>query len=107
MRARSPSAFLQEEARPDILTKTGFMVGLGETEEEIDRLMDDVRETGCDILTIGQYLPPSPAHAELKRYATPEDFDRYRNLAYRKGFRYVASAPGPQFLPRGGSSSRL
>lgn len=82
-----------KEARPDILTKTGFMVGLGETEEEIDRLMDDVRETGCDILTIGQYLPPSPAHAELKRYATPEDFDRYRDLAYRKGFRYVASAP--------------
>ena len=82
-----------KDAAPDVLTKTGFMVGLGETEEEIDRLMDDVRETGCDILTIGQYLPPSPAHAELKRYATPEDFDRYRDLAYRKGFRYVASAP--------------
>lgn len=82
-----------KSVRPEGLTKTGFMVGLGETDDQIDRLMDDVLETGCDILTIGQYLQPSPAHAPLKRYVTPEQFDAYRDLALSKGFRHVASAP--------------
>ena len=76
-----------------LLTKTGFMVGLGETEEQISRLMDDILETGCDILTIGQYLQPSPQHYPLARYATPEDFARWKELALSKGFRHVASAP--------------
>ena len=78
---------------PTILTKTGFMVGLGETDEQIDRLMDDILETGCDILTIGQYLQPSPNHHPLARYVTPEEFARYKETALRKGFRHVASAP--------------
>lgn len=78
---------------PSILTKTGFMVGLGETDEEIYSLMDDILKTGCDILTIGQYLQPSPSHHELDRYATPEDFKRYKETALSKGFRHVASAP--------------
>ena len=78
---------------PSILTKTGFMVGLGETDEQIDRLMDDILETGCDILTIGQYLQPSPAHYPLARYVTPEEFARYKERALQKGFRHVASAP--------------
>ena len=78
---------------PTILTKTGFMVGLGETEDQIEALMDDILETGCDILTIGQYLQPSPAHYPLARYAAPEDFARYKETALRKGFRHVASAP--------------
>ena len=78
---------------PTILTKTGFMVGLGETDEQIDRLMDDNLETGCDILTIGQYLQPSPQHHPLARYVTPEEFARYKETALRKGFRHVASAP--------------
>ncbi len=82
-----------KRARPEGLVKTGFMVGLGETDEQIAHLMDDVLKTGCDILTIGQYLRPSAEHAELKRYATPEDFARYRDLALQKGFRHVASAP--------------
>ena len=82
-----------KEQDPTILTKTGFMVGLGETEEQIDRLMDDILETGCDILTIGQYLQPTPKHYPLARYATPEDFARYKEMALRKGFRHVASAP--------------
>jgi lipoic acid synthetase len=69
------------------------MVGLGETDEQIDRLLDDVLAIGCDILTIGQYLQPSPQHYPLARYATPEDFARYKELALRKGFRHVASAP--------------
>ena len=76
-----------------LLTKTGFMVGLGETEEQIGELMDDVLAAGCDILTIGQYLQPSPEHYPLDRYASPEDFARYKAMALDKGFRYVASAP--------------
>lgn len=76
-----------------LLTKTGFMVGLGETEEQIGELMDDVLAAGCDILTIGQYLQPSPEHYPLDRYASPEDFARYKKMALDKGFRYVASAP--------------
>ena len=78
---------------PTLLTKTGFMVGLGETEEQISALMDDILDTGCDILTIGQYLQPSPQHYPLARYATPEDFARYKEMALAKGFRHVASAP--------------
>ena len=69
------------------------MVGLGETEEQISRLMDDILAVGCDILTIGQYLQPSPEHWKLDRYATPEDFARYKEMALQKGFRHVASAP--------------
>ncbi len=76
-----------------ILTKTGFMVGLGETEEQISTLMDDVLATGCDILTIGQYLQPTAKHYPLARYATPGDFARYKQMALAKGFRHVASAP--------------
>ncbi|MBS1408466.1 MAG: lipoyl synthase [Oscillospiraceae bacterium] len=82
-----------KQTDPTILTKTGFMVGLGETEEQISRLMDDILAVGCDILTIGQYLQPSPEHWKLDRYATPEDFARYKEMALQKGFRHVASAP--------------
>ena len=82
-----------KEKDPTLLTKTGFMVGLGETEEQIGRLMDDALAAGCDILTIGQYLQPTPDHYPLARYATPEDFARYKDMALKKGFRYVASAP--------------
>ena len=82
-----------KEKDPTILTKTGFMVGLGETEDQISRLMDDVLAVGCDILTIGQYLQPTPNHYPLARYATPEDFIRWKELALAKGFRHVASAP--------------
>ena len=82
-----------KEKDPTVLTKTGFMVGLGETEEQIDALLDDLLAVGCDILTIGQYLQPSPQHYPLARYATPEDFARYKQLALAKGFRHVASAP--------------
>ncbi len=82
-----------KEKDPTLLTKTGFMVGLGETEEQIGELMDDVLAVGCDILTIGQYLQPTPEHYPLARYASPEDFARYKKMALDKGFRYVASAP--------------
>ena len=78
---------------PDILTKTGFMLGLGETEEQVDTLIDDIYDTGCDILTISQYLSPSEQHWELKRYVTPDEFAELKKKALEKGFRYVASGP--------------
>ena len=76
-----------------LVTKTGFMVGLGETDEQINALLDDILATGCDILTIGQYLQPTKEHYPLDRYATPEDFARYKKIALEKGFLHVASAP--------------
>ena len=82
-----------KDKAPEMREKTGFMVGLGETEEQINVLLDDVLDTGCDILTIGQYLQPTPAHYPVARYATPEDFSRYKEIALAKGFKHVASAP--------------
>ena len=78
---------------PNILTKTGFMLGLGETDDEVYVLMDDIRATGCDILTISQYLQPSPQHWALQRYVTPEEFARFKDIAMEKGFQFVASSP--------------
>ena len=69
------------------------MVGLGETEEQIAVLLDDIAKTGCDILTIGQYLQPSPEHWKLARYATPDDFARYKRMALERGIKYVVSSP--------------
>ena len=82
-----------KEKAPDIYTKTGFMVGLGETDAEISGLMRDIRETGCDILTIGQYLRPSEEHAPLDRYVTPEGFAAYKAEAESLGFAGVVSLP--------------
>ncbi len=82
-----------KETAPQILTKTGFMVGLGETEEQIDALMDDILAVGCDILTIGQYLQPTTVHYPMARYVTPGEFSAYKERALQKGFRFVASAP--------------
>lgn len=78
---------------PEILTKTGFMVGLGETDAEIDALLEAILATGCDILTVSQYLQPSPDHAPLDRYVPPEDFDRLKDHALAMGFRFVAAKP--------------
>lgn len=78
---------------PSILTKTGFMLGLGETAEQVEALLRDVRETGCDILTISQYLQPSAAHWPLARYVPPAEFDAWKQTALDMGFHYVASAP--------------
>ncbi len=76
-----------------ILTKTGIMLGLGETKEQVLQTMDDVLATGCDIFTIGQYLRPSPAHIEMKEYISPEIFAEYKDIGLQKGFRYVTSSP--------------
>lgn len=76
-----------------IFTKSGIMVGLGENDEEIYEVMDDLRRSDCDILTIGQYLQPSDQHIQLKEYIHPEKFAAYKETAERKGFQYVAAGP--------------
>ena len=82
-----------KEYTPDILTKSGFMVGLGETESEIDSLMQDLCSAGVDLLTIGQYLAPSTAHYPVQEYVPPERFLHYRQIALEKGFQECFSGP--------------
>jgi lipoic acid synthetase len=79
--------------RPDIATKTGLMVGLGETHEEIVAVFDDLRRNGVAILTIGQYLRPSVKHATMVRYYHPDEFAALRRIALDKGFVHVESGP--------------
>ena len=74
-------------------TKSGIMLGLGETEEELFGAMDDLRNSKVDILTLGQYLQPTKKHLAAVRYVTPEEFKRYKEVALSKGFRYVESGP--------------
>ena len=76
-----------------VVTKSGIMLGLGETREEIERTMDDLREHGVTVLTMGQYLRPSPKHLPVIDYIHPDTFDELRELALGKGFRHVASGP--------------
>jgi lipoyl synthase len=78
---------------PQLLTKSGLMLGLGERREEVIDVMADLRLAGCDLLTIGQYLQPSLKHHELIRYAPPEEFAEYQDIGKKLGFRYVASGP--------------
>jgi len=73
--------------------KSGFMLGLGESEQEIFKTMDDLLDAGCKILTIGQYLKPSPIHMEVAEYITPDRFEMYRQTAIQKGFSIVESSP--------------
>ena len=85
---------LQYVARnSQIRTKSGIMLGLGETEEEILQTMDDLLAVKCQVLTLGQYLQPSIKHLPVQKYVTPEDFERLGNIARNKGFRFVESAP--------------
>jgi lipoic acid synthetase len=76
-----------------VRSKSGFMVGLGETRKQVSALMDDLRAVGCEFLTIGQYLAPSREHHNVVEYIPPEIFDEYAEIARAKGFAYVASAP--------------
>jgi lipoic acid synthetase len=78
---------------PGIITKSGVMVGLGETQDEVIDVMRDLREIDVDILTLGQYLAPSKLHAPIARYYTPEEFEAYRERGYAMGFRWVESGP--------------
>lgn len=74
-------------------TKSGLMLGLGETEEEVIETMQDLRSVEVDILTLGQYLQPTPKHAEVKDFITPEKFDEYQKLGIEMGFKFVESGP--------------
>ena len=78
---------------PSLFTKSGIMVGLGETGDEVIAVMDDMRGAGVDFLTIGQYLQPTRKHAAIDRFVTPEEFQSYRRIAEEKGFLLVASSP--------------
>jgi lipoyl synthase len=78
---------------PEILTKSGIMVGLGETMDEIRAVMDDLRQWGVDILTIGQYLQPSKKHLPIERYYTPQEFVDLKQYGLGIGFRWVESGP--------------
>ncbi|HUS84390.1 MAG TPA: lipoyl synthase [Anaerolineales bacterium] len=78
---------------PDVLTKSGIMVGLGETTEEIKAVMNDLRSWGVDILTIGQYLQPTKKHLPIERYYTPEEFEEFERFGRDIGFRWVESGP--------------
>jgi len=78
---------------PEIATKSGLMLGLGETREEVTEVMSDLREAGCDLLTIGQYLQPSPKHHPVVRFVSPEEFSQYQQIGKDMGFTDVASAP--------------
>ena len=82
-----------KEMDGNIYSKSGFMVGLGETEEEVIDLLHNLREVGCDIVTIGQYLAPSKEHHPVVEYVTPETFAFYKNKAEEMGFTFVASSP--------------
>ena len=79
--------------RPEAVTKSGLMLGLGEEEAELFQAMDDLREAGVQVLTLGQYLRPTPQHLPVVAYIAPETFDLYGEIARKKGFEYVASGP--------------
>jgi lipoic acid synthetase len=82
-----------KELLPQTTTKSGIMLGLGETENEIFQTMDDLREANVQVLTMGQYLRPTPQHLPVVEYITPETFELYGDIARRKGFEFVASGP--------------
>ncbi|MDY6780468.1 MAG: lipoyl synthase [Halobacteria archaeon] len=78
---------------PDVFTKSSIMLGLGETEDEVLRTLDDLRSVGVDVVTLGQYLQPSDDHLGVEDWVPPEKFDFYEEKALEKGFRFVASGP--------------
>jgi lipoic acid synthetase len=82
-----------KQYRPDVLTKTSLMLGLGERDSEIIQAMDDLREAGVDILTFGQYLRPTPNHLPVQRYVSPEEFAAYRTEGLERGFLEVVAGP--------------
>jgi lipoic acid synthetase len=81
------------EAKPNVPTKSGLMLGIGETENEVVQVMKDLLAVGCSMLTLGQYLQPSKDHLAVEEYVTPTQFDRYAEIAKELGFKQIASAP--------------
>jgi lipoyl synthase len=82
-----------KEIDPEVFTKSGIMVGLGEDRLEVMQVMDDLRSADVDFLTIGQYLQPTPRHAAIARFVTPDEFKEYERIAYAKGFLKVSATP--------------
>ena len=82
-----------KERDPEQFTKSGLMVGLGETKEEVMQVMDDMRSAGVDFITIGQYLQPTRKHAAIDRFVEPQEFAAYEGIARAKGFLMVSASP--------------
>jgi lipoic acid synthetase len=82
-----------KKARPDVLTKSGFMAGLGETTPEVEQLLSDLRESNVDVATIGQYLQPSRRNLPVAAYVTPAQFDEWRDYGLSIGFKMVFAGP--------------
>jgi lipoic acid synthetase len=82
-----------KEIDPKMFTKSGIMVGLGESRDEVLQVMDDMRSAGVDFITIGQYLQPTRKHAPIDRFVTPDEFKAYEAIAYAKGFLMVVASP--------------
>ena len=82
-----------KEIRPDLLTKSGLMLGVGETLDEVMTTLKDLRQVDCDIVTLGQYLRPSGDHLPVERYVSPAEFDELKTEAQKRGFRHVESGP--------------
>jgi len=92
-RYRRSVRLLEAAGRLGAVTKSGLMLGLGETEEDIDRTLSDLRKAGCELLTMGQYLQPSRAHAAVRKYYSPEEFAVWKRTALERGFRAVEAGP--------------
>jgi lipoyl synthase len=84
---------IAKELDPGIITKSGLMLGLGENSEEVVDVMRSLRKSGCDLLTLGQYLSPSPRHYPIVRFVTPDEFTSFEEIGLKEGFKAVASAP--------------
>lgn len=82
-----------KKTKPEMKTKSGIMLGLGETKEQVVEVLRRLREVDCDMLTLGQYLQPTTSHIPVVEYITPEQFDEYKEIALSMGFKRVASAP--------------
>lgn len=82
-----------KKTKPEMKTKSGIMLGLGETKEQVIEVLRRLREVDCDMLTLGQYLQPTTSHIPVVEYITPEQFDEYKEIALSMGFKRVASAP--------------
>jgi lipoic acid synthetase len=82
-----------KDCDPSLTTKSGLMLGLGETSEEVHHTLQDMLEAGCSMLTLGQYLQPTPAHLPVERFIPPEEFEKWRDLSKEMGFTQVASGP--------------
>lgn len=95
------------ELAPSVYTKSGLMAGLGETDAEVRQVMDDLRAVDCDILTLGQYLQPSPKHLPVVEFVTPDQFNTWRDVGEAKGFLQVVSSPLTRSSYHAGEVQRL